>query len=91
MDEPVAFGEDIDEEEYDIYFDYIPTENDPYVDFISPIQDEQIIGDVQVNLEGSADAVELWLDGNLLTIIESEPFEYLWQPESGLFILKAVG
>jgi len=70
---------------YDIYFDYIPTENDPYVDFISPIQDEQIIGDVQVNLEGSADAVELWLDGNLLTIIESEPFEYLWQPESGLF------
>jgi|TARA_B100001964_G_C13900243_1_gene451326 hypothetical protein len=22
MDEPVAFGEDVDEEEYDIYFDY---------------------------------------------------------------------
>ena len=70
---------------YDIYLDYNPGNNDPYVNFISPIQDEQIMGDVQIELESDADSIELWLDGNLLTTLESEPFEYLWNPSSGLF------
>ena len=55
------------------------------MNFISPIQDEQIMGDVQIELESDADSIELWLDGNLLTTLESEPFEYLWNPSSGLF------
>ena len=37
---------------YDIYFDYAPTNNDPYVNFVLPTQNEQIIGDVQIDLEG---------------------------------------
>ena len=70
---------------YDIYFDYIPGEDDPYINFITPLDNEQIMGNVQINCQGNADSVEFWMDGNLLTTLESEPFEYLWEPESGLF------
>ncbi len=70
---------------YDIYFDYEPIAGDPYVNFTSPLSNEQIVGDVQISLEGDADIVELWLDGNLLTTLDSYPFDYLWNPPSGLF------
>jgi len=70
---------------YDIYFDYNPGIDDPFINFVSPLSGEQIMGDVQINLEGDADNIELWLDGNLLTTLTSEPFEYLWSPPSGLF------
>jgi 1,4-alpha-glucan branching enzyme len=70
---------------YDIYFDFNPGLDDPYVSFISPNQNDELTGDIQIELDGDADIVELWLDGNLLTSLNSEPFEYLWTPPSGVF------
>ena len=70
---------------YDIYFDYMLGENDPEIEIISPEQNEQIIGDVEIYCQGSADSVELWLDGNLLTTQNTDEFSYLWQPPDGLF------
>ena len=70
---------------YDIYFDFNPGLDDPYVSFISPNQNDELTGDIQIELDGDADTVELWLDGNLLTSLNSEPFEYLWTPPSGVF------
>ena len=63
---------------YDIYFDYNLTDDDPYVDFISPENNQQLTGDVSIVCQGDADNVELWLNGDLLTVLTNEPFNYLW-------------
>ena len=70
---------------YDIYFDYELDENSPSISFDSPSQNEQIMGDVLIACESDADIVELWLDGNLLTTMTSEPFEFLWETDPNLF------
>ena len=70
---------------YDIYFDYFLGQDDPEIEIVSPEQNEQIVGDVEIYCQGSADSVELWLDGNLLTTQNTDEFSYLWQPPDGLF------
>ena len=70
---------------YDIYFDFIPGINDPYIEFVSPQQNEQIVGSVNISCTGDADEVEFWLNGDLLGTDNQEPFNLLWQPEDGLF------
>ena len=70
---------------YDIYFDYNLTDDDPYVDFISPENNQQLTGDVSIVCQGDADNVELWLNGDLLTVLTNEPFNYLWEPDPGFF------
>jgi len=70
---------------YDIYFDYNQYANNPMILFNNPTQDEEVVGDVQISCSSDADNVEIWLDGNLLTVLNEYPFEYLWSPNSGLF------
>ena len=70
---------------YDIYFDYNPGQQDPEIEFISPEENDQIMGDVEINCQGNADTVELWLDGNLIITQYSDEFYYLWEPTEGLF------
>ena len=39
---------------YDIYFDFNPGLDDPYVSFISPNQNDELTGDIQIELDGDA-------------------------------------
>ena len=70
---------------YDIYLDYNPTNLDPVITFLSPINNEIITGDVSISCDSDADLIELWLNGNLLSSLDGNSFDYLWQPESGVF------
>ena len=70
---------------YDIYFDYTLGQDDPEIEIITPGQNEQVVGDVEIYCQGNADSVELWLDGNLLTSQNTDEFTYLWEPSTGLF------
>ena len=70
---------------YDVYFDYDIEQDDPQIQFIAPVENDQIMGDVNITCDGNADSVELWVDGNLLTTQYSDNFSYLWEPADGLF------
>ena len=70
---------------YDIYLDYNPTVLDPVISFLSPNNNEIITGDVNISCDSDADLIELWINGNLLSSLNNSSFDYLWQPESGVF------
>ena len=70
---------------YDIYFDYNLEEGDPEIEIITPEENDQIMGDVEISCQGSADSVELWLDGNLIFTQNTDEFSYTWDPQEGLF------
>ena len=70
---------------YDVYFDYTSNDLDPEITFTAPQNNEIINGDVNISLESDADLVELWLNGNLLTTLNGPIFDYVWQPDSGVF------
>ena len=52
---------------------------------MSPINNEIITGDVNISCDSDADLIELWVNGNLLSSLDGNSFDYLWQPESGVF------
>ena len=70
---------------YDVYFDYASNDLDPEITFTAPQNNEIINGDVNISFESDADLVELWLNGNLLTTLNGPIFDYVWQPDSGVF------
>ena len=70
---------------YDVYFDYTSNDLDPEITFTAPQNNEIINGDVNISLESDADLLELWLNGNLLTTLNGPIFDYVWQPDSGVF------
>ena len=70
---------------YDIYFNYSLNQGDPEIEFINPIDNDQIMGVVDIDCDGDADSVEIWLDGNLITTQNDGQFSYTWNPPSGLF------
>ena len=83
---------------YDIYLDYTPTEEDPYVFFISPTPDEgaEVSGSVSFSVVGSAEYVEFWVNGELIETDSSSPFQATWYPDENLFgettgIIRAIG
>ena len=83
---------------YDIYLDYTPTEDDPYVFFISPTPDEgaEVSGPVSFSVVGSAEYVEFWVNGELIETDSSSPFQATWYPDENLFgettgIIRAIG
>ena len=70
---------------YDIYFDYDLGQDDPEIEIVTPEQNEQVVGNVDIQCQSSIDNVELWLDGNLLTFQNDDDFVYTWEPPNGLF------
>jgi hypothetical protein len=83
---------------YDIYLDYTPAEDDPYVFFISPTPDEEaeVSGPVSFSVVGSAEYVEFWVSGELIGTDSSSPYIATWYPEENLFgettgIVRAIG
>ena len=83
---------------YDIYLDYTPTEDDPYVFFVSPTPDEgaEVSGPVSFSVIGSAEYVEFWVNGILIETDSSSPYHAMWYPEENLFgeatgIIRAIG
>ncbi len=83
---------------YDIYLDYTPAEDDPYVFFISPTPDEgaEVNGPVSFSVVGSAEYVEFWINGILIETDSSSPYQVTWYPEENVFgemtgIVRAVG
>ena len=70
---------------YDIYYDYTPGPQDPYVFFISPAEGTEIIGSVDIGVVGSAVEVEFWVFGEMIGSDNTSPFQVTWAPDPALF------
>ena len=70
---------------YDIYFDYLPDENDPFIFFQSPAEGDIVETPITFTALGDADMVEFWIDDEMIGSDNSIPFQATWNPLSGYF------
>jgi len=70
---------------YDIYFDYIASDEDPYIFFTSPSNGSEEDPPVDFTVLGDAQSVEFWIDGEMIGSDNSTPFNVSWTPVEGSF------
>ncbi len=76
---------------YDIYIDFSPQLEDPYVFFISPQEGSLVEGVTQLVTTGTANNVEYWVNGEIVANAENgPPFIDTWIPNNDYFGLTTI-